>query len=109
MSELDMRVVVSIWSKPYAEPIWKYVCSVECDDEDCPHAHPNDLGSHVLHPKWCLRGCRHTCNDRTCPFNHMHTEKKFVSYRMRDPRWAAANEDVINRVINSIETSDDEE
>ncbi len=65
--------------------ITKRVClgGCDCDEDYCEDAHPNALGSKVLHPKWCLQGAVLDCNNMQCPFNHFKTFRQFKSYRDR--------------------------
>lgn len=81
--------VVSSWG------IVKHVCVADCNLENCQGAHPNAIGSEVKNPKWCLRGCIQTCDDKSCPFNHFCTAEEFYDYRSNDPKWFEKNKNFL--------------
>ncbi len=73
----------------------KVVC--DCHNPACDYAHPNNSGSIVKHPKWCLIGWRAECTDAKCPFNHFQTKCAFIDYRKRDINWARKNIELIEQ------------
>jgi hypothetical protein len=83
--------------------LFKITC--ECRLSICNRAHPNDFGSKVRHPKWCLIGSRANCTNVGCPFNHFQTIEQFVNYRINDPIWKANNA----VLIASVNYTDDTE
>ncbi len=78
------------------------VCVVGCDADYCAQAHPNNVMSVVRHPKWCLRGSRHTCTVVSCPFNHFRHTADFVIYRSASPLWAENNPELLKQYGRDI-------
>lgn len=82
--------------------IAKRRCVATCCDPYCAGAHPNNAGSIISHPKWCLEGTVTNCRKPACPFNHFRTMREFVNYRAGDLAWAQANYHLVKN-INSLD------